>query len=446
MVLSGWLSAFILNSMPTQSTWHIIGPTLLLGVGMGILRKNWLWKKAALTVVFSALAALTLMNNFFPDRQVTITAVKERFRKVYSGKMVAVNVSDTVSTELFIEPRFLETFAPINVRLFAQLPGPVQMLTTDQLGNIYATIPSLGAIYRLSDNDKDGFADASILYHVGLERPYGLLWDKNKLYVATPTQLLELQDSDNDNQVDKVRVVIDDLPDDGGHWQRAIAKGKDDFIYLSIGSRCNACQEDDDQLATILKINPATGESSTYASGLRNSTGLTFTADGRTLFGTENGRTGLGPNFPPDEINKIVSGGNYGWPYCYGNNITDITIGSADNCSNTIASSVDLPAHSSPRGTTFGDSLKAPEMYKNSLYTVMQGASTEDVITKAKLIRIPYQNKQLSSHGKEFLRGWDIAGKVWGKPVDVIVGSDGNLYISDELAQAIYQISWQQAN
>ncbi len=103
------------------------------------------------------------------------------------------------------------------------------MLAFDDTGRLYASIPKLGAIYLLKDENRDGFAEQPILFHVGLDRPHGLVWDGNKLYVAETSRLLELQDRNGDNSVDTERTILDGLPDDGGHWTRSLALGKERF-------------------------------------------------------------------------------------------------------------------------------------------------------------------------------------------------------------------------
>ncbi|MEA3545794.1 MAG: PQQ-dependent sugar dehydrogenase, partial [Thermodesulfobacteriota bacterium] len=297
----------------------------------------------------------------------------------------------------------------------------------------------------LRDDDGDGFADESILYHVGMDRPHGIIWDDDKLYVAEPSQLLELRDTNHDNQVDQVRVIVGGLPDDGGHWARSIVQGNDGFIYLAVGSRCNACEEKHPQRATVLKVNPVTGKTVIFARGLRNTIGLAFAPDGDILWGTDIGRTGLRGQLPPDEINQISVAGDYGWPFCYGQQLVDPAFVAADRCANTVASSIDLAAGSGPMGITFGAGLNAPEPYRNSLYVALHGSADDGSVTSGKLIRIPYQEQNIDRHGEEFLRGLQVTGNSWWTPVAVIVGIDGHLYVSDDQAQAIYRIRWQQA-
>lgn len=443
LLLSGWFIAFLLNSMPQYSNLYILAPTLLLGVGMGLMHKTVGGKLTALTLAFTALIAILTMNQVLPSRSVSLSAFNQRMGDGGQvGHAIPVITQDSDRSGSFATDRFLETFADVEVHLFAKLPGSVRMMTFDPAGNLYVTIPKLGAIYQLRDGDHDGHADESILYHVGLDDPHGLLWDNGKLYVAETSQLLELQDTDSDNQVDQVRTVLEGLPDDGGHWTRSLALGKDGFLYLSVGSRCNACEEEDPMRATVLKVNPETGNSSVFARGLRNSVGLSFSPDGETLWGSDNGRDQLGDDIPPDEINQISAGNNYGWPNCYGKQIPDPQLGSSTICQNTVASVVDLPAHSAPLGITFGERLNAPEEYRNSLYVAFHGSWNRSVPTGYKLIRIPYQNHQMSTAGKDFLRGWLVGGNAWGRPVAPVVGNDGNLYLSDDRAEAIYRIRW----
>ncbi len=446
LLLSGWISAFLLNSMPPGSNYYIIGPTLLLGGGLGLIFKTAGGKLTAVTVALTALAALLTINQIYPSAGVTISAFEQGLQQPAArGTMVPLQVAQDEHSGPFATERQLEAFADLDIKLFARLPGPVRMLAFDDTGRLYASIPKLGAIYLLKDENRDGFAEQPILFHVGLDRPHGLVWDGDKLYVAETSHLLELQDRNGDNSIDTERTILDGLPDDGGHWTRSLALGKDGSLYLSIGSRCNACAEADPLRATVIKVDPATGQSAVYASGLRNSVGLAFAPGSDVLWGSDNGRDMLGDNVPPDEINRIAQGQDYGWPYCYGQRTPDPELGSAARCKETIASVVDLQAHSAPLGINFGAGLKAPAEYRNSLYVALHGSWNRTTPTGYKLVRIPFVDGRPSGPAQEFLRGWLLDDSAWGRPVDPVVGPDGNLYLSDDRADAIYRIHWKKA-
>ncbi|WP_321391485.1 PQQ-dependent sugar dehydrogenase [uncultured Desulfuromusa sp.] len=445
MLLAGWLSAFLLNSDPQKSTLYIIGPTLLLGIGMAVIRKTAGVRITVVTLGLTALAALLAMNQIYPSKGVSFPVFNnDREALMEKGDLIPIVVREKDRVDTFSVPRSLETFSDVKVQLFAGLPGPPRMMAFDANGHLYVSIPNLGAIYKLTDRDGDGFSEQPILFHVGMDNPHGLVWSGDKLYVAETSQVLELRDTDQNNQVDNVRIVVDGLPDDGGHWTRSLAMGNDGFLYLSIGSRCNACEEKNSMRATVLKLNPDTGTFVIFAKGLRNTVGLSFSPDGNSLWGSDNGRDHLGDELPPDEINQIVENGDYGWPFCYGQQISDPDLGSPGRCQQTVASSVDLPAHSAPLGIAFGDRLHAPDTYKNSLYVALHGSWNRTEPTGYKIIRIPYENQQMGQEGKDFLKGWLVDGNVWGRPVAPVVGPDGSLYLSDDQAAAIYRISWNQ--
>ncbi len=88
-----------------------------------------------------------------------------------------------------------------------------------------------------------------------------------------------------------------------------------DSLLLSIGDHqfdgfndsWAAPMDAETDLGKIIKINLRTGQSSIYATGLRNPQGLTVARDGR-VWETEHGPQG------GDEVNLIREGANYGWP------------------------------------------------------------------------------------------------------------------------------------
>jgi aldose sugar dehydrogenase len=95
---------------------------------------------------------------------------------------------------------------------------------------------------------------------------------------------------------------------------RMFVNGKD--LYLTAGdynqdnvfmsSRLEA-QDPDSDFGKILKIDLRTNAKTRLSLGHRNPQGLTMTATG-TIYSTEHGPQG------GDELNRIVAGGNYGWP------------------------------------------------------------------------------------------------------------------------------------
>lgn len=442
LLIAGWMSAFLIRAVPQQSDLYYLVPALLLGVGLGLVLKLLSAMRTAVVVALMAIVSIVTVNQLYPGNKISITGFLSRMEaEVKKGNPVVVEVRAADRTGPFAVERVLNSLADVRVQLFSRLPGAPRMMAFDAAGRLYVSIPKLGAVYQLSDADGDGFAEQPLLYHVDMDRPHGLVWHADKLYVAEPSRLIQLADKDNDNQVDEIKVIIDELPDDGGHWTRSLARGADGYLYLSIGSRCNACEEPDQRRATVLRIDPESGKSSVFAKGLRNAVGLAFTADGETLWGSDNGRDMLGDDLPPDEINRLVADGDYGWPFCYGERTPDPALGTSARCETTLPATVELQAHSAPLGIAFGDQLSAPDAYRNSMFVALHGSWNRSVPTGYKLIRIPYNAGQPGT-AKEFLFGWLADGKAWGRPVAPLTGPDGSLYLTDDRADAIYRISW----
>ena len=74
----------------------------------------------------------------------------------------------------------------------------------------------------------------------------------------------------------------------------------------------------------------------------------------------DQGIDALGDDSPPEELNGILQGGDYGWPYCYGNNEVNGFIpyqppGATieQYCQNTEAPTLVYQAHSSPLDWAF---------------------------------------------------------------------------------------------
>ena len=180
-----------------------------------------------------------------------------------------------------------------------------------------------------------------------------------------------------------------------------------------------------------------------YASGLRNSVGLSWHPVTDELWATDNGRDWLGDNLPPDEINIIKVGKDYGWPYCYGDKVADPEFNNSEKCKSTISPAVELQAHSASLGLTFYDGEMFPPEYKGDLFVAFHGSWNRSIPTGYKVIRVKMKDG-IPQGIEDFAYGWMTATKRLGRPVDVLVGTQGELFVSDDLGGVIYKITSQQ--
>jgi len=160
------------------------------------------------------------------------------------------------------------------------------------------------------------------------------------------------------------------------------------------------------------------------------------------VWATENGRDLLGDNVPPDEINILQDGGNYGWPFCYGDHVLDTTFGdkTQEYCNGTIAPAFNLQAHSAPLGLAFIDSRQFPADWQGDLLVAFHGSWNRSVPTGYKVVRLKVDGEKVSDQ-TDFMTGFLQNDQTIGRPVDLTFDSAGRLYVSDDKAGVVYLVS-----
>ena len=123
-----------------------------------------------------------------------------------------------------------------------------------------------------------------------------------------------------DGTLDPERRVAGDLPDAPAP-DRTIGFGPDGMLYVSVGSTCNDCEENNPENATLLRMRPDGSRHEIVASGLRNTIGFAWQPGTATLYGLDNGVDTFGDDEQPEELNRIEPGKKYGWPYILGDGL-----------------------------------------------------------------------------------------------------------------------------
>ncbi len=289
---------------------------------------------------------------------------------------------------------------------------------------------------------KDGGQNQKTLLE-RLNSPHGLALqceEKCTLFVGE-TNAVATYDYDPEAVTAANRKIILTLPTSGRHTTKSlqlVTLDNQTRLLTSIGSSCDVCVEKDARRGSIL-ISDLDGQSvKTYASGLRNSVFMTPDSPTGQIWSSEMGRDYLGDELPPDEINIIQQGKNYGWPLCYGKNLHDVDFDKKIDINNPChepdftPSHIDLPAHSAPLGLTFiPDSW--PEQYRHNLLVSYHGSWNRTSPTGYKVVRIILTEKGEYQSREDFLTGWlGSNGKAIGRPVGLQFDNKGNLLISDD--------------
>ncbi|MFH0351421.1 MAG: PQQ-dependent sugar dehydrogenase, partial [Chromatiales bacterium] len=159
--------------------------------------------------------------------------------------------------------------------------GPSKELLVSDIEN--------GAVYVVRNSKKSRLI-------AGLDRPYGLAFQNEWLYVAEATSVKRYA---YDAKTGKIRGNGEEviaLKDFGrGHSTRTLLfDARGDKLYLGIGSRSNIDAGEHPMRAAINRFNPDGGAHEIYASGLRNPVGLRWYPGTSELWATSVERDGLG--------------------------------------------------------------------------------------------------------------------------------------------------------
>jgi len=336
--------------------------------------------------------------------------------------------------------------------IFARDLKGARVLALDPAGNLLVSLTSQGRVVALPDKNGDGVADAVVTVLDGLNHPHGLAFEPGKeprLYVAETDQVAAY-DYDPERLTATYQQKIAALPPGGRHFTRSLVflpVAREHRLLISVGSSCDACEEEDPQRAKILAVDVEDGELTTFASGLRNSLFMAVHPLSKHVWATEMGRDDLGDNWPPDEINIILKGSHYGWPYCYGKRIhddkSDPTGAQREFCQDTLPSFIDVPAHSAPLGLAFFP-VEWPQEFRHDLLVAYHGSWNRTLPAGYKVVRYKLDAAGNFLDVEDFITGWLTPAGALGRPVDILIKDDGVIFISDDQAGVVYRVVYKE--
>jgi glucose/arabinose dehydrogenase len=317
-----------------------------------------------------------------------------------------------------------------------------------------------GRIWLLR-RDAHAHAYAKAILFDRLDRPNSVaLGPDGKVYIGMPGRIARFAPGD-------ARPVLADviggssgvaaLPGRGRHLLPALLFDAHGDLFVSVGSASDHCEKDDGSMAPGAVCAEASGADAlgvirkytmqwpagrvvrwdVHARGLRNSMAMAIDARTGILWQGENGRDAMqaalpalknDDELPHDELNAIVQGGDYGWPYCY-----DYALPSpeypAASCRERRPPARLLPAHAAPLGMRFYTGSQFPAMFAHSLIITYHGYRRHGHRVVALLDK---GKAGPAGRSIDLVTGQRGRAQGLGAPVGIDVGADGKVYLSDD--------------
>jgi glucose/arabinose dehydrogenase len=354
------------------------------------------------------------------------------------------------------------TIKPFAGHLSGQDLSGARLMAIGPDGHVYLTLTSQNKVVMLPDFNNDGIADEVVLVaDQVLNAPHGIVFVGDQLYVANQDSVVRFEREEGKWPAKRAIPIIEHLPT-GGHTLKSLKLGPDKHLYINVGSSCNVCVESDAIRATILRYTtdgkPAGSlttlgrhqQSAIWASGLRNSQGFNWHPKTQVMYATNNGSDNrsevkAGPvneEVPPEHFNQIEAGKDYGWPYCWGDQFMDPNFSNeAGFCQTTQAPAITFTSHSTPIGFSFLNDANVPATFKNDALVALHGSWNREQPSGYALARVIFDEAHQPIATDLFITGWLQGKSAWGRPVDVIVGTDHAIYLSDDEMGLVYRLS-----
>ncbi|MFT5165217.1 MAG: glucose/arabinose dehydrogenase [Saprospiraceae bacterium] len=331
------------------------------------------------------------------------------------------------------------------IDLYAEKVKNARSMSLSPTGTLFVGSMRKGKVYAIQDTNGDKKGDKIYTIADGLNTPNGVAFRNGSLYVAEINRILRYDDIENklDNPGEPI-VVYDKYPTESHHGWKYIAFGPDGKLYVPVGAPCNIC-ESADVYASITRMNPDGSNMEVVQRGIRNTVGFTWHPDNKELWFTDNGRDWLGDDIPACELNHADKDGlHFGYPYCHQGDLPDPEFGTKP-CAEFIPPAQKLGAHVAPLGLEFYTGKQFPAQYNKQIFIAEHGSWNRAKKSGYQISLATLKDNKVVSY-EPFAQGWlnKTDDTVWGRPVDIEWMPDGSMLISDDYANAIYRISYQE--
>ena len=347
--------------------------------------------------------------------------------------LIALPVGEIPTASLKVPPGF-------KAELWASGMPNSRSMTVGKKGTVFVGTRFTGNVYAITDH---GDRREVRVLAKGLYRPNGVAFKDGSLYVAELSRIIRYDNiEENLDHPPAPVVVFDALPKDEAHGWKFMTFGPDGKLYFQIGTPANIVAPPVTH-AQIVQLDLATKTMRTYAAGVRNSVGMDFHPVTKELWFTNNGRDWVNDELPNDTLHRVTKPRmNFGYPFCHQGDLLDPDFGKGRTCDEFDKPVANIGPHVAALGMRFYTGKMFPAEYKNNIFIAEHGSWNRSKKSGYDVIRVV-----LDQHGKvvskePFLTGFIKGEDFWGRPADVQVMPDGSLLVSDDVAGAIFRVSY----
>ena len=375
--------------------------------------------------------------------------------------------------------------------VFADDLGVARHMVVNSNGDVYVALQTMhdgGGIVALRDTTGDGHAD--VVKYLGAESGTGIGIHDGYLYFASNTEilrykLLTAQLLPNEH----AQVIVSGFPEQHEHSAKTIAFDDSGHLYVNVGAPSNACQRDDRVKGSpgikpcpLLaehggiwefdadKLNQVFGkDGGRFATGIRNAVAITWDARNGALYAVLMGRDQLYDNWPKlynaqqsaelpaEEFILIQRGENFGWPYCYYDQLQDKRVLAPEyggdgkktgDCAGYGQPLLSFPGHWAPEAVMFYRGSSFPAGYRHGAFISFHGSWNRAPLPQAgyKVVFVPFKDERTARGYQVFADGFAAESPILStssaryRPMGLAQGPDGALYIGDTQHGRIWRV------
>ncbi|MCW2239899.1 PQQ-dependent sugar dehydrogenase [Azospirillum canadense] len=408
----------------------------------------------AMTVALAAGASAQSTNqpsNLNKLQDFKTTGAPLRIQTVEQGGARAAAIRENLK-QVKLPPGF-------KIDLYAIVPDARHMAVGTNVGVVFVGTRKAD-VWAVTDRAKARVADEVKRFapSIDFKVPNGVCFSKDGfLFIAEHNRVLVFPAAEFFYESPDVAVgvvaekLIPTEEESFNHGARVCRIGPDDKLYVALGQPYNvpppekAKLYNEQGIGGIIRMDRDGKNREVYARGIRNSVGMDFNPANGELWFTDNQVDGMGDDQPPGELNRATKmGQHFGFPWYGGGMVRTVEYKTTEPPKDAVPPVVEMAPHAADLGMTFYSGSMFPAKYKGGIFDAEHGSWNRTKPVGARIMFTEVKPDGTNGKTEVFAEGWlnDKTGEYLGRPVDVVQYLDGSLLVSDDLAGAVYRISY----